>query len=537
MKNAPYYIPAYDWDAVDDLPTAWRWHGAWSFAKRLGLANPSEQERRNEPVEVDVEFLADQVTDVETEVRVVGVGVDGEVEEVPSQAHVSSHDEGIVTARLFFLADLPAAGDSTFLIFYGNPKTPKSQYTTDLTIDGQGWDLTVETDCYRVDLAPSMGQLKSVYFKTSPPVSHEPPPAFVGAGPPMDGGHGVEGSVHWGPDWSDEHTGRYRITNWEQPPECDILRGPVALRITRRGHPILAVGPGVGRWQHVMASVTYTFFARTPWFLMESRLDVLADVRFRDCRNDEWVGLIPALPESAWMTRDGTIGFGPKSWRGEDPAWMTYFNRTTKDGFASIHLDYECTHPNGREPDVVSLHASSMRLRNRGGWVRYPIRHATMREGDFVSERNAYLLYRLGSGKNHGLGMLTDYHHRLTHPIEQQRRVPAPKPLTVDNVTEALRDCYDRELYIQGDLFGQRLLSVIDLGLVRQVRIVGADVHIELVMPYPGRNTWFDWYASSMESCIRERIADVGIIDVSQVHEPAWRQQDMNARARHLLGL
>ena len=49
---------------------------------------------------------------------------------------------------------------------------------------------------------------------------------------------------------------------------------------------------------------------------MESKLEVLGDVRFRNCRNDEWVGLIPALPEAAWMTRDGTIGFGPMSWRG-----------------------------------------------------------------------------------------------------------------------------------------------------------------------------------------------------------------------------
>ena len=75
---------------------------------------------------------------------------------------------------------------------------------------------------------------------------------------------GVEGTVHCGPDWSDEHTGRYRITNWEAPPHYDILRGPVCLRLKRWGHPILALGPGVARSRSVVAAVTYTFYAGSP---------------------------------------------------------------------------------------------------------------------------------------------------------------------------------------------------------------------------------------------------------------------------------
>ena len=541
MEHTRYYIPAHDWEPVDGLPPAWAWQPGWRFAKRLGLRNPTLVARPHEPVEVEVEFHVGQVTDAVRELRVVRVAGEasdgGPVEEVPCQAHPLAADDDTVSVRLFFLADLAPEAEATYLLFYGNPVAPSPAYETDLTVTGEGYALTIDNPYYRVDLAPSMGQLKSIHFKTYPEVSHEPPAAFIGAGPPMDGGHGVEGTVHWGPDWSDESAGRYRITNWEEPPNHEVLRGPVCLRLRRWGHPILALGPGVGRDHKVLATVAYTFFAGTPWIMMESRFDVLEDVRFRDCRNDEWVGMIPALPEAAWMTRDGTIGFGPSSWRRQDPAWLTYFNRTTRDGFASLHLEQECSHPAWGEPDTVSIQASSMRVRTRGAWVRYPLRHAAMRAGDFVRERNAYLLHRYEPGRNSGFGMLMDYHARLTRPLEQHQLLPAPKPLSTDHVVDALRACYDHEVYIEGTLFGQRLCSVVDLGLVRDIAIDGDDVRIDLVMPYRGRETWFDWFASSMETRIRERLAGVGDVDVRLVREPAWTAREMSARARRLLAL
>ena len=54
---------------------------------------------------------------------------------------------------------------------------------------------------------------------------------------------------------------------------------------------------------------------------MESRLDVLEDVKFSDCRNDEWLGI--GMPDIAWMMKNGTVGFSTyakgQSWQLEDP--------------------------------------------------------------------------------------------------------------------------------------------------------------------------------------------------------------------------
>ena len=502
------------------------------------MTNSTQLARDPEPVEVDVDFHAGQLGDPEREVRVVQVSRDGSAaREIPSQAHALPGDEETKSARVIFLASLAAGGERTYLLFYGNASASPPSYDTDLVVTGEGYGLTVDNPFYRIVLAPSMGQIKHIYYKTESEVGHEPGSSILGFGPPMDGGHGVEGTTHWGPDWSDEHTGRYRITSWEEPPNYAELRGPVCVRLTRSGHPILSVGPGIGRSHHVMATVIYTFFASTPYFLMESRLDVLEEVRFRDCRNDEWVGMIPAMPEVAWMERDGTIGSGPRSWKRADPAWMTYFNRTTRDGFASIHLIGDCTHPAWEDPCLVSINPSTMRARTRGAWVRYPLRHATMRPGDYVREQNAYLLYRYEPPRDQGFGMLTDHHRRLTTPLVAAEAAPAPKPISVDNAMDALRGVYDHELYIEGTLWGDRLVSIVDLGLVRGVAIDGNDLTVRLVMPYRGRETWFDWFAGNIEARLRERLEGVGRVEVPCVREPAWSPDEMNRRARRLMAL
>ena len=64
----------------------------------------------------------------------------------------------------------------------------------------------------------------------------------------------------------------------------------------------------------------------------------------------------------------------------------------------------------------------------------------------------------------------------------------------------------------------------------------GDRVRIDLVLPYPGRQTWFGWFAERIEEQIRQRMPQVGGVDVRQVSAPAWTPAHMNARAHRLLG-
>lgn len=525
-EEAEYYIPMHEWEETCSLPEAWRnQYPGWSFVKRLRLHDTAGVERRDEPVQVDCEFHADQVENLPHEIRVAEVSADGTIEEIASQIYnVASEDESRL-CRVAFLARVPASTQKTYLIFYGHPDCPPPTYQTDLQIDGEEYAIEVENLHYTAVLAKSMGHMKALSFKQGTFRAQA-------GGPPMRGGHGVEGTIHWNPDWSDEYTGRYRVTNWEKPPHHRVVRGPILTRVTRWGHPILALGPGVGQAHKVLAHIEYTFFASVPYFLMESQLEFLEDVKVSDCRNDEWLGI--GMPDIAWMMKDGTLGFSTysngQSWERTDPAWMTYFNKTTGEAFASIHLEYECSHPHWREPAEVVI----------GGnlWVRYAIVNATMRKGDRIREKNAYLVHRYETTAGQGFQMLMNYYRRLTQPLVQESNAPTKKSLTRSNVLDALRGCYDTEIYVRGPpRRSRRKLSIVDLGFVHNVTVNGRDVIIELVMPYKGREAWFEWFVDRASKEIHRRVQEPGKVRVELVENLRWTTESLTTRAKRRLGL
>jgi metal-sulfur cluster biosynthetic enzyme len=520
MNDATIYIPAQDWDAVASLPQAWALPSAWQFAKRLALTNETTDARRGEPIEADVEFHACHITELGREVRVARVA-DGEgpATIVPSQVQEVAREDETLRSRLYFLADVAAQSSATYLVLYGNPEAPEAEYETDLVVSGEGFALEVENEHYRAVLSSLSGNWKS----------HHPKgwQAELDSG----GGHGVEGTIHWGPDWSEERVSRYRLTSWDGPPMFDyeVMRGPVCVRVRRWGHPILSLGPQIGRPQKVMATVTYTFWAGQPYVIMESKLEVLEDVRFRDCRNDEFV-IGEALPDRAWMDPDGQIGFGAKGWNRQDPRWMTYFNRDTGEGFGSVHLVFENTNPNWPEPDGAGFSRT-------GVWVRSPVHHANMQAGDHVYEKSACMQHHFEEGgPDSGFADLVNHQRRLLHPVTQTEAPPAPKVVSFDNVMDALKGTNEFELYVQGSPWGQRQLSFVDIGVVRNVVIDGQDIRVDVTMPYAGRETWLGWFSEEIEKQLRERLQDVGEVCVQLVREPKWTPQQMTDRARRTIG-
>ena len=528
MNDAEYFIPVNEWEpftARAGSPD----YGAWSFCKRLDLTNSLPVARHPEPIEADVEFYADQVSDLVREVRVVAVvsSSDASLREIPSQVCSATTAENVASCRLFFHAELGPGETKTYLILYGNPAAPAPRYETDLEVSGEEYALDVENEFYRIELAKTMGHLKNITFKQGDTVLNK--------GVSVEGayrGHGVESSIHHNPDWSDEHTGRYRMTSWTEPPNYEVIRGPVCVRTRRWGHPILALGPGIGQCHKVMASVTYSFYASVPYVIMESRLDVLEDVRFGDSRNDEWVGMGRDMPNAAWRLGDGEIGFGTHGWSKEDPAWLTFFSEETGDAFATIHMEYECSHPDWHEPRSVTISDQW-----GGLWVRYPLGNTLMRKGDFIREKNAYLLHRYEPERGSGFEMLTETVQALANSPAQEEVSSPPAPLTEASVWNALRFCSDHEIYIKGGPYTTRRLSYVDLGWIRGVAIAGDAVNIKLVLPYPGREVSFDAFAETIETQVRERVEGVGKVQVELVREPPWSQDEMTHRGRRAMGL
>ena len=139
-------------------------------------------------------------------------------------------------------------------------------------------------------------------------------------------------------------------------------------------------------------------------------------------------------------------------------------------------------------------------------------------------------------GEHSGFADLIAHQQRLLHPITQAEVTPIPKPVTHENAMDALRGTNEFELYLEGSPWGQRQLSFVDTGIVRKVVVDGGDIYIDLVMPYAGRETWFDWFSSCIEVQFAARLTGVDNVEIRRVYEPKWTPKQMSDRAHRAIG-
>ena len=102
-------------------------------------------------------------------------------------------------------------------------------------------------------------------------------------------------------------------------------------------------------------------------------------------------------------------------------------------------------------------------------------------------------------------------------------------PIAVaDEVREALRSVYD-------PCCADRGISIVDMGVVEDVRVTGGHVEVDLV-PTTG---WCPFVAS-MSTAIPDRLHEIGgieSVDVRVVWDPVWTQDRLSPTAREKLTL
>ena len=97
-----------------------------------------------------------------------------------------------------------------------------------------------------------------------------------------------------------------------------------------------------------------------------------------------------------------------------------------------------------------------------------------------------------------------------------------------DEVREALGKVYD-------PCCADRGISIVDMGVVEDVRVTGGHVEVDLVL-----TTGWCPFVASMSSAIPDRLHDVdGIesVDVRVVWDPVWTQERLSPSAREKLSL
>jgi len=406
---------------------------AWKNYKAIIVTETAGIDREEEPVEVLLPFYPDEAGQLTRDIRVVSVDpLTHELSEVPSQVYdieqyLEADDMGpdengkptreiplwmpTVTARVAFLADVPARTSQVFHVYYNNEHALARMYKTDLRVQGEAPGLRVDNDLYSIVLHPNSGHLDQITLKSMPDV-----PLF----------HRMEtnGAIHWNPGAYTPPRPWTHTADWKPPKNVKFMAGPVISTAEMWDH--------LRELPEVDASVRYEFYPGKPYFIsstsmrINDRIDVIA------LRNGEIVFKRELMTHAAWydVLRDSVIVYDITKMPDltdlameADVPWITFFNKETGIGFCGIQLDYSNAGLESR-PRLLNPYMYI----TGGPWV-YWTRALTFSflssnhqqvipamKGYFFAERWAYLTYELAKGEKPYAPIL-EWQKRLTNPL------------------------------------------------------------------------------------------------------------------------
>jgi metal-sulfur cluster biosynthetic enzyme len=340
---------------------------------------------------------------------------------------------------------------------------------------------------------------------------------------------------------------------WETCPDYEVVRGPLCTIVRRWGFPYSAVHP-VFSPSRLHVDVEYRFYAGLPWFHKSSVMRAVKELEVEALRDDEWVFTGQPFTDIVWMGSDGRLQIGPVEPAHQDQLWAVgFFHRETSDAFVALFLE----HAGEGLPELRHSGAPLLSYRWHGHvWSRYPLPGKRMPADSVLRQKNAYVVLPFTPAD--GPGRIERLREQLKNPLvasgaarpdgkqarESTKRLARPgeagdSPIPKRLLWEALRDCKDAQFYTAD-------LNVVELGLVRDVRVQGDVALITMVMPHRGRPRvgYFTHGSISVHPTfsqpLRERLLRVpGVrqVIVEQTWEPGWNSTQLTDDGRRKLGL
>lgn len=417
-KNAPFF------------DTSWKNYMSVIVSETVGV------DRKNEPVEVLLSFYPDQAENIKNDIRVVAVDPrTHKLSLVPSQLYdirkflkkdnLEPLKKGgnkrkvplwypTITARLTFLASVPANSSRVFLIFYNNKYAKKKIYRTNLSIQGKiSTGMKISNNLFTAVLHPHSGALNRVVLHTKPNA-------------PLYNDAETNGSIQWNPDIYSPPKSWTHTSDWVAPHTKSVV-GPVVVKTNSWG--------SLRHYWGVVASVKYSFYPNKPYFIVSTTMRMKKTMQTLALRNGEMVFNRKLLNRVAWydVLRDTVMTYNlralPTLTDLEMPAdvpWITFYNTKTGIGFAGIQLGYNNS---GIE--------YSPRLFNPyfyvtvGPWVYWAralsetyisANHQQMipaLKGINYSDKWAYIVYKVNRNENYKpYAPILRWVKKLTHPLK-----------------------------------------------------------------------------------------------------------------------
>ena len=529
---------------VDQLPKAWaEWAKGWQKVQALKVSDAASIARVDEPVDLLLSIANDDSLDLHRELRVAQADHStGMLREIRSQVYDMRRRGDRLFARVVFFADVPAGGSSDYLLFYGNPQAELPRYVSDLKVDGDHFDLDITNQHFVATLSDQTGQLERLRYTRQHGLE-----LYSGGK-----GHGEPPTIDWSNDYVDpDHYQKLRIRNWAEPPNYEVIRGPLMVRVRRWGFPHspmhLVFTPS-----RMHIDQTYTFFASKDYLLKEGTMEAAKDFPLATMRDDEWVLSGYSFTEKLWLDSDGHLR------EGDVPAdqhkqlqGVGFYNRDSRDAFLALWLEHlaEGIGPLERNglPTLHYFHHGQL-------WSRYPLGSEPhlLKQGTVLRQRNAYLATpysdegfaeKIENVRRQFLNPVTvgvTNIPSINNPqaigtLAREGETPDYAPLK-KQIWQAMRKVLDEQFYHIDS-------NVVDMGLIYDVRVRDDVVEILMTMPDRGRPIYqfFEYQGGGrITPGIRERLLMIeGIKDVLVHHTwyPQWTVDRLSRAGRKSLGL
>lgn len=539
-----------DFKKVSDLPVQWQnFARGWSYYKTFSVSDQNNFKRTQEPVEVLLSFPADRVNFLGRELRLVKLE-NGKLSEVVSQVFNEIKRGENLYCKLIFLADCNANAKQTYFVFFGNPDAEMPDYISDLETKGEGYKLDIENNFFKVKLSRQHGKIERLTIKRNHGLMLYPGGV----------GHGEPGNIDWSNDYmADGGFQKYRIALWDECPDYEVIQGPVCTIIRSWGFPYSPLHP-VFSPSRLNIDVEYRFYSGLPYFHKYCRMLATKDFQVGAIRDDEWVLPGKILPEILWIDEKGKLHIGPVATEHAEKLWgVGFYNKDTSDSFIALYLEHKAEgipilHTGVPRTDTTPFHGQV--------WARYPYRNGPMKEGSTIFSKNAYVTVPFNSVD--GPAQIEKLRGELKVPLsiksetlnltikaEQSDQPLARKgessdsPIAKNLLWKALQNCKDPQLYHSD-------ISIVELGLVYDIRVQGDTVNVVLAMPHRGRplGTYFTHGSSSLQQGPEAKgrtsmsipdallkVPGVKKVTMTQTWNPGWTSNFITEEGRKKLEL
>lgn len=538
-------IGSENFGRVAVLPKAWfDWAHGWEFFKSLSLSESVGIERIGEPIDLVIAFDIDQATDLYREIRVARVEEDGALREVPSQVYDQVRREMKRLCHVVFFADVPADSKVDYLLFYGNPFAELPDYSSDLKVEGEDYALEIASRHYVAQLSDQTGQLERLRYTRQHGLE-----LFAGGK-----GHGEPPTIDWSNDYVDQdHYQKLRIRNWAEPPNYEVVRGPLCIRVRRWGFPHSPIHP-LFTPSRMHIDQTYVFYAGKDYFIKEGVMEAAKDIDFSTMRDDEWVLSGYSFTQPLWLDRDGNLQEGLVPDEQREEIWgVGFYHPDSRDAFLAMWLE----HTSNKFDRLLRNGVPVMHYHQHGQlWSRYPAGSGDpllhFEEGTSLWQRNAYLVAPYP--EEEPAGKVKTVRDQMLNPLQvsmvdsptienpqtvgalaRDGETPDSAPLKPE-IWKELRKIVDEQLYrIDG--------NAVDLGYIYDVRVHQGVAEVLMTMPHKGRPVYdyLVFQGGGRNSLgIRERLMEIeGIRDVvvDFTWYPPWNASRLSDKGRRMMGL